>query len=110
MSERDDASYIQHLESEVAKLQTEVKKLEAEIKRLRREKGISSAREGLAFEKRTGVWLDSTHRTRYCPRCLDQEKRNPLMEDTYSWRCTVCGHAYTNPDKPLPKVRRGPTW
>jgi rubredoxin len=97
MSERDDAAYIEHLEAKVAKL-------EDEIKRLKKEKGLSSAREGLTFEKRTGVWLDANTHTRYCPKCADQEKRNPLMEDRYSYRCTVCGHSYHNPDSPPPQV------
>src|SRR5690242_15575287 len=109
-NDREEASYKQFLEDKVAKLEAEKKDLQEQIERLKREKGISSAREGLTFDQRHGVWLDASTQTRYCPKCLDEDKRNPLMDDKYHWRCNVCGKAYNNPDRPLPGVQRGGTW
>jgi hypothetical protein len=104
MSERDDASYIQHLESKVAELEAQIKQLEEEIKRLKKEKGLSSAREGLTFNPHTGLWSDPAGQL-YCPTCLGDEKRNPLKVESHGWRCTAGNHYFPNPDAPLPTVR-----
>jgi rubredoxin len=101
MTERDDAAYIDHLESEVATLQAQNKQLEDEVKRLKKEKGLSSARDGLTFNKRTGIWTDASQ-TDYCPKCLDKDKRNPLRIEDDGWRCTACDEYYYNPDAPPP--------
>lgn len=103
---RDDASYIQHLESKIGEFEAQIKELEVEVTRLKKEKGLSSAREGLTFGDRTGIWTDEAGR-HYCPKCLDQEKRNPLTTEKYGWRCSVCNGYYSNPDAPQPVVRRG---
>src|SRR3990167_7977368 len=58
MIDPKDASYIQSLEVEVAKLRAEIEQKDTEIKRLKREKGISSARDGLTFNQHTGLWAD----------------------------------------------------
>ena len=105
MIDPKDASYIEGLETEVAKLRAEIDNKDVEIKRLKKEKGLSSARDGLTFNQRNGIWYEQSGQG-YCPKCLDQEKRNPLMTDKYSFRCTVCGHAYNNPDAPPPQVIR----
>lgn len=104
MSERDDASYIEHLEAKVAELESQIAQLQQEIGRVKKEKGLSSVRDGLTFSDHLGIWADETGR-HYCPRCLDQDKRNPLKTEERGWRCTVCGHYYGDPDKPFTVVR-----
>jgi hypothetical protein len=92
----EQASYIEHLQSE--------------IKRLQKEKGISGIRDGLTFNGlKGGIWTDEKGQ-HYCPKCLDDNKRNPLWEDKYHFRCNVCGNAYSDPDKPLPTIRTGGSW
>jgi hypothetical protein len=100
MSERDDASYIQHLETKIAEL-------EKEVDRLRKEKGLSSAREGLAFDKKFGIWTDKAG-DHFCPKCLDKEKRNPLTTEDWGWRCNVCDAFYGN-DREPPSMTIEPT-
>ena len=102
MSERDDALYIQHLEAQVAKLQQE-------IERLKKEKGFSSERDGLAFNKKTGTYEDANG-LHHCPKCLAKKQRNPLTEDEEGWRCGVCDAYYYNPDAPpQPPLRIEPS-
>jgi hypothetical protein len=106
---REDASYIESLETEIAKLRAEIEQKNAEIKRLKREKGISSAREGLSFNQHTGLWADQAGLL-YCSTCLDQDKRNPMKSELpWGWRCSaVPKHYFSNPDSPRPQVTWGP--
>lgn len=83
MSERDDASYIQHLEAKI-------KELEEEIGRLRKEKGLSSVSQGLTFNPKTGTYVEASSGLHYCPKCLAKDKRHPLTDDDWGWRCNVC--------------------
>jgi len=100
--ERDEASYKQFLEVKVQEQETEIAGLKAQIAQLKKQRGISSAREGLAFNQRSGIWSDAAGIT-YCYKCLDKDKRNPLrVEAPYGWRCGVCDAYYDNPDAPPP--------
>lgn len=102
MSEAEDKSYIAHLESEIERLQAENQQFRVEIERLKKEKGLSSAREGLTFNQRTGIYDDDG--SHFCPKCLDKEKRNPLRTEEHGWRCTVCDSYYADPDAPPPQM------
>lgn len=101
----EQAAYIAHLESEIAKFQTKIGELEIEITRLKKEKGLT--REDLSFNDHTGLYSDASGRL-YCPTCVGDDKRNPLMVDKYVWRCTVGGHSFPNPDAPFPIVNARP--
>lgn len=79
-----------------------VQYLEAEIKRLQKEKGISGARDNLAFNQKTGTYIEIHSGIHHCPKCLSGEKRIPLKSEDYGWRCMVCGSYYDNPDRPPP--------
>lgn len=79
------AQYIEHLEGEVA--------------RLRKEKGISAARDNLAFNDRTGTYVDSAKK-HHCTKCLAKDQRVPLKEERHGWRCMVCTAYYGDPDRP----------
>lgn len=92
MSERDDAAYIDHLE-------TKVKELEQEVARLRKEKGLSSAGDGLTFDQKTGTNVDGTKK-HFCTVCLDQDKRRELRVEPHGYRCMICKKYYPDPDRP----------
>ncbi len=109
MIDPKDASYIEDLETQIAKLRAEIDNKDVEIKRLKKEKGLSSAREGLTFNDRTGIWTDKEGK-HFCPTCLNDEKRNPLKTEERGWRCTAAGHYFGNPDAPRPVVRGGGSW
>jgi hypothetical protein len=99
---RDEASYKQFLEQKVQDQETEIAGLQAQIAQLKKQRGIASAREGLSFSQRTGIWAEPSGLC-YCPKCLDKDKRNPLrVEAPYGWRCGVCDSYYDNPDSPPP--------
>lgn len=94
MSERDDAAYIDHLEAQIAKL-------EEEIKRLRKEKGLSSAVEGLTFNEKTGTHFEASSGKHHCTKCLlKDDKRIPLKVEPHGWRCLICTKYYADPDRP----------
>ena len=97
MSERDDASYIQHLEAKV-------KQLEEEIASLRKEKGLSSAGDGLTFNDETGTHTDASGK-HFCTKCLAKEKRHQLKTEPHGWRCVICDEWYEDPDNPEGSVR-----
>lgn len=99
MIDPKDASYIQDLEREVAKLRSEIEQKDTEIKRLKREKGISSASEGLSFNDKTGTHTDANGK-HFCTKCLAKEKRNQLKVEPHGWRCMVCDEYYEDPDNP----------
>lgn len=86
----EQASYVEHLETE--------------IKRLRAELGISSESDGLTFNQQTGTHIDSNTGIHYCTKCLSENKRSPLKSGDYGWDCVVCGRFYPNPDRPPPVV------
>jgi hypothetical protein len=102
MIDPKDAGYIEHLETEIKKLRAQIQERDAEIKGLRKEKGLSSAREGLTFQPRTGLYLEASSGIHYCPKCLAKEKRHPLTDEEWGWRCHVCDAFYSNPDKAPP--------
>ena len=114
MSESEDASFKEFVKTKIAERDAVIAERDAEIERLKRDiaelkkkKGISSAREGLTFDSHTGIWSDSSG-NHFCPTCLNDEKRNPLMTEQQGWRCTAAGHYFHNPDAPPPRViRRG---
>lgn len=95
---RDEASYKEFLEAKIVEKDAEIKVLQEKVKQLQSEKGISSARDGLTFNSHTGLWSDQSGQL-YCPKCLDKDKRNPLKNETYGWRCTAGGHYHSNPDR-----------
>ena len=105
----DEAGYVQALEAKIKELEAEIAKLQLKLKDLYKEKGLSSAREGLTFNKRTGIWTDQSGQE-HCSKCLDREKRNPLTTEKYGWRCGVCGDYTSNPDAPPPVARTKATW
>jgi hypothetical protein len=107
MNERDEASYKAFLEDKVAQLEAQVKSLQEQIKQLQREKGISSAREGLTFNGHSGLWADQAGQL-YCPKCLNSDKRNPLKTEQWGWRCTAAGHFFGNDRRP--EVRLEPDY
>lgn len=105
MSEYEDASFNEYVRTEIAKRDAEIERLKREIAELKKQKGISSAREGLTFNDHFGIWADESGK-HFCPKCVAQEKRNQLKIEQRGWRCTVCSTWYSNPDKPLPGVMR----
>lgn len=104
----DEASYVQALEAKVRELEAEIAKLELKIKNLLKEKGLSSARDGLTFNSHTGLWADPAG-TLYCPTCLGDDKRNPIkIELPQGWRCSVLQrHYFSNPDYDPPNLNIG---
>jgi hypothetical protein len=92
----EQAKYIEHLEAEIA--------------HLRKEKGISGIRDNLEFDTRTGTHVENPSGIHYCTKCLAGEKRHPMKDERFGWRCMVCGEYYSNPDKPPPVIRSGGTW
>jgi len=110
MIDPKDASYIDDLETEIAKLRAEINNKDIEIKRLKKEKGLSSTREGLTFSTHTGLWADQAGLL-YCSTCLGQDKRNPMKSELpWGWRCSAePKHYFSNPDNRPPVVNmRGP--
>lgn len=79
--------------------------LESEIKRLKSEKGISGARDNLAFNTKTGTYVESPSGVHYCPKCLNKDKRHPLKDESYGWRCSVCDAYFPNPDAEPPTMQ-----
>jgi hypothetical protein len=98
-NEREDASFNDYLLAQVKAKDTEIASLKAEIAELQKQKGISSAREGLTFDAHTGIWTEKASGVHYCPTCLNQERRNPLKVERAGWRCTMAGHYFGNPDR-----------
>ena len=98
----DEASYKAFFEQRIAEKDAEIKRLRAEIDRLNVENGISSVRDGLTFNSRTGFWSDKADRA-YCGTCLNKDKRNRLKSELpWGWRCSaVPAHYYGNPDAPV---------
>jgi hypothetical protein len=99
------AAYIADLEGKIDKLQAQIAEFEVEVARLKKEKGLT--REDLVFNNHTGLYADKRTGELYCPTCVGDEKRNPLMTEKYVWRCTVGGHRFSNPDAPSPNVNMG---
>jgi hypothetical protein len=101
----EDASYIAELEQKIGKLETQITELQGEIKRLKKEKGITNAGEGLTFNKRTGLYLETSTGIHFCPKGIAQDKRHPLAEENeWGWRCHICDHFYPNPDAEPPTM------
>jgi hypothetical protein len=98
MTDYDNASFNDYVRSEFAKRDAEIARLQRELDELRKQKGLSSAREGLTFNSHTGLWADQAG-TLYCPTCLNEDKRNPLKTEKYGWRCTAAEHYHSNPDR-----------
>lgn len=97
----DEAGYVQALEAKVRELEAEIAKLEIKIKNLFQEKGLSSARDGLTQNDRTGTWVDASTGRHHCTRCLlKDDKRIPLNTEPHGWRCMVCNRFYEDPDNP----------
>jgi hypothetical protein len=102
MSQRDDAAYIEHLEAKI-------KELEQEIGRLRKEKGLSSAGEGLTFNEQTGTHVEAATTKHYCTPCLlKDDKRIPLKYEPHGWRCLICTKYYSDPNRPERPLDYGP--
>jgi hypothetical protein len=106
MNEREEASYRDHLEQLIVAKDKEIEGLKAQIADLKKQKGISSAQEGLTFDERTGIWTDEKGKP-FCPTCLNAEKRNPLKVESSGWRCTAAGHYFGKPGGRVPVVVRG---
>src|SRR5947207_1368505 len=88
-NERDDASFTEYVRTEIAKRDAEIERLKREIAELKKQKGISSARDGLTFNQHTGLWADQAGLL-YCSMCLDQDKRNPMKSELpWGWRCSA---------------------
>lgn len=104
-NERDEASYKQFLEDKVAEQEAEIVGLKAQIAELKKQRGISSAKEGMTFHQRYGIWTDKAGQ-HFCPNCMGNEKRNPLKTEEHGWRCHVCHKWFENPDRPI-RVDRG---
>lgn len=101
MSERDDAAHIEFLTSEIEKLRAQVKDRDVEIGRLKKEKGLSSARDGLAPNDKTGTWVETVTGKHHCTRCLlKDDKRVPLKTEPHGWCCMLCAKYYADPDRP----------
>lgn len=77
---REDASYVDHLE-------TEIKNLKAELEQLRSEKGIASESGGLAFDETSGTYIEQSSGLHYCTKCLSDKKRSPLKGESQGWVC-----------------------
>lgn len=107
-NERDEAAYKEFLEDKVAAQEAEIAGLKAQINELKKQRGISSARDGLTFDEHTGVWADQAGRL-YCSSCLDQDKRNPMKTELpWGWRCSAQPkHYFSNPDAPDPNAQIG---
>ena len=104
MIDPKDAAYIESLETEIAKLRAQLQERDAEIKRLKKEKGVSSAREGLTFNPKTGTYVEGPSGLHYCTKCLAKDQRNPLADQDWGWRCHICDHFYPNPDAEPPSM------
>lgn len=108
MSEFDEASYTAELEAKIGKYETKIKELEDEIKRLKKEKGISSAGEGLTFNERTGTHFEAASAKHYCTKCLlKDDKRIPLKYEPHGWGCLICTNYYPDPDRPQGPINYG---
>lgn len=110
MIDPKDASYIADLEAEIEKLRAQVQERDVEIKRLRKEKGLSSAGEGLTFNEKTGTHFDASGK-HFCTKCLLQnDRRTPLKVEPHGWRCLLCPKYYSDPDRPEQIDHGGGSW
>ena len=105
-SEFEDASFKKYIEEQIAERDAVIAERDAEIEclkhdiaELRKKKGISSAREGLTFNDKTGTHTDPSGK-HFCTKCLDKEKRNQLKPEPHGWRCVICDWFYEDPDNP----------
>lgn len=81
-----------------------VQYLESEVQRLRSKSGESGASANLTFDATTGTYAGKEG-LRYCARCITKDdKRSPLQNDAYGWKCPVCGKSYRDPSRPTPQV------
>lgn len=71
MTDYDNASFNDYVRSEFARRDAEIARLQRELDELRKQKGLSSAREGLTFNSHTGLWADQTGAL-YCQTCLNR--------------------------------------
>lgn len=112
-SDFEDASFEQYVKAEIEKREaviaerdTEIESLKRQIAELKKQKGISSVRDGLTFSDHTGLWSDQAGLL-YCSTCLGEDKRNPMKSELpHGWRCSaVPRHYFSNPDSPPQAMR-----
>jgi ribosomal protein L37AE/L43A len=53
----------------------------------------------ILFDEKTGTWLDTESKQRYCPACKgNHNKLSPLKAGDAGWTCSVCTAFLANPD------------
>ena len=116
-SQRDEASYIEHLETKLkAALGEQPDGQEAQPSALRKEweqskgKSQGSHVDSLEFNQSTGTHVDASTGTHYCTRCLSNNKRSPLKDEVRGWHCMVCDQDFLDPARPPPVIRRTRRW
>lgn len=119
MNEFDDASFGAYVKAEIAKRDAEVEHLKAtheaqiaerdvqiaklkdQIEKLKKERGMTTAQDGLTPNDKTGTWLETATGKHHCTRCLlKDDKRVPLKSEPHGWRCMLCAKYYADPDRP----------
>jgi len=107
--EREEAGWKQFLEAKVAEQEAQIASLKEQLEQLKRQKGISSARDGLTFNSKTGTHVDQAAK-HYCTTCLSRDQRWELKVEPHGWRCMICKKYYSDPDRPEVVDHRPDSW